>query len=77
MMQADCGAHQILAPLAIGLTVFLAHLVAIPVTNCCINRARPCRTSTLPVDSVAIHTRAKPLTAAVWCSGARVCSGGC
>ena len=29
-------------PLAIGLTVFLAHIVAIPVTNCCINRALPC-----------------------------------
>ncbi|KAK9835979.1 hypothetical protein WJX81_003428 [Elliptochloris bilobata] len=36
----DAPHLPILAPLAIGLTVFLAHIVAIPVTNCCINPAR-------------------------------------
>jgi aquaporin PIP len=30
----------ILAPLSIGITVFLAHLVAIPVDGCSINPAR-------------------------------------
>ena len=34
--------QQILAPLAIGLTVLISHLVGTPVTNCCINRAQSC-----------------------------------
>lgn len=34
--------QQVLAPLAIGLTVFISHIVGIPVTNCCINRAHSC-----------------------------------
>ena len=59
-MHADYCAQQILAPLAIGLTVFLAHIVAIPVTNCCINRTLALQTSFLHVDFAPIHTWAKP-----------------
>ena len=59
-MQADHRAQQILAPLAIGLTVFLAHIVAIPVTSCCINRTRTLRTVILHVDFAPIHKWAEP-----------------
>lgn len=35
------GAHlPVLAPFAIGFTVFVCHLVAIPIDNCCVNPAR-------------------------------------
>jgi glycerol uptake facilitator-like aquaporin len=33
------AALQVLAPFAIGFTVFVCHLIAIPIDNCSINRA--------------------------------------
>jgi aquaporin PIP len=36
---ADCS-RQVLAPFAIGMVVYLAHLVMVPIDGCSINPAR-------------------------------------